>query len=334
MAKYSGLVVLLLALAGCEESDRSHVLPRYSGAPGEVLCVMNDALYEGRAGDILHEHLTAYQPLLPQGEPIFDLVKLNHSQVNNITRYHRNILFVYVSENLDEETRVEAQRNRWASEQMVISIYARTVDQLDSLMKENGPSIVQKFNEYERKRLQSNFQFKAHATLVDSLMPHELNLTLPRGSEIVAHEDNFVWIRRQRERNVSGTMHDILQGVLVYYRPYSSDSAFTQTQILQVRDSVLKRHVPGPSAGSYMTTEYLLPPVSEAFEWNGNYAVETRGLWKVAEGAPMGGPFISLSVLDEERQRVITAEGFVFAPKFNKREYLREVEAMIYSLDF
>lgn len=282
MVKYAGLVFWMFALVGCEESNSTHVLPRHSGAPGEVLCVMNDALYEGRAGDILHDHLTAYQPLLPQGEPMFDLVQLNHAQVNNITRYHRNLLFVYVSEKHDQETRVEAQRNKWASEQLVVSVYARSVDELDSLMKENGASIVQKFNEYERKRLQSNYQFKAHATLVDSLMPHELNLTLPRGAEIVTHKENFIWIRRQRERNVSGTMHDILQGILVYYYPYRSDSAFTATNILQVRDSVLKKHVPGRSVGSYMTTEYLLPPENVAKEWNGNYAVEIRGLWKMA----------------------------------------------------
>jgi hypothetical protein len=48
----------------------------------------------------------------------------------------------------------------------------------------------------------------------------------------------------------------------------------------------------------------------------------------------MGGPFINLSVLDASRRRVVTVEGNVYAPKNDKRNYLRQLEAMIYSLEF
>ncbi len=48
----------------------------------------------------------------------------------------------------------------------------------------------------------------------------------------------------------------------------------------------------------------------------------------------MGGPFISLSTFDKERNRIVTVEGFVYAPKFDKRNYLRQVEAILYTLDF
>jgi hypothetical protein len=46
----------------------------------------------------------------------------------------------------------------------------------------------------------------------------------------------------------------------------------------------------------------------------------------------MGGPFVSLSTVDEERRELITVEGFVYAPQFNKRDYLRELEAIVFSL--
>jgi hypothetical protein len=51
------------------------------------------------------------------------------------------------------------------------------------------------------------------------------------------------------------------------------------------------------------------------------------------EGDFMGGPYINLSVLDASKNRVITLDGFVYAPKYNKRNYLRQVEAMMYSLE-
>ena len=43
----------------------------------------------------------------------------------------------------------------------------------------------------------------------------------------------------------------------------------------------------------------------------------------------MGGPFYSLTVVDEARGRLITLEGYAYAPYFDKRPYIREVEGLV-----
>jgi len=48
----------------------------------------------------------------------------------------------------------------------------------------------------------------------------------------------------------------------------------------------------------------------------------------------MGGPFVSVSTLDAARKRVLTVEGYIYSPRNAKRNYLRQVEAMVYSLSF
>jgi hypothetical protein len=58
-----------------------------------------------------------------------------------------------------------------------------------------------------------------------------------------------------------------------------------------------------------------------------------RGLWKV-HGDFMGGPFVSVTTLDPIRGRVLTLEGYIYAPRKDKRELMRQVEAMIYSVRF
>lgn len=332
MVKPLFYLLLLFVFTGCGQ-DASHLLPRHGGAPGELVCVINDDLWEGAVGDTLFEYLAAYQPLLPQAEPFFNLVQFEPQQLNNITQQHRNLLFITVAPSAGK-ARVEAQKDKWASEQLVVSVFAPSIQSFDSLIAENGLSIVNKFNEFERKRLQSNFVSKKHPTISDSLFKRQkINITVPSDCDIAKNKRNFMWIKRQRERNVSGSMHDILEGVFIYNYPYTNDSAFTNKSILSVRDSVLKKYIPGPAAGSYMTTEYLLNPESEIIEHNGRFAILTRGLWRV-EGSIMGGPFLNLTIYDDKNQRVVTAEGFVFAPKFDKREYLREIEAMIFSVDF
>jgi hypothetical protein len=64
----------------------------------------------------------------------------------------------------------------------------------------------------------------------------------------------------------------------------------------------------------------------------GNVAIETRGLWMV-EGDFMGGPFLNYTIFDEKNNRVITAEGFVYAAGTKKRNYVFEMEAIIKSLE-
>ena len=57
----------------------------------------------------------------------------------------------------------------------------------------------------------------------------------------------------------------------------------------------------------------------------------TRGLWEM-EGDAMGGPFVSHSIVDSSRRRIIVAEGFVYAPGMKKRNLLRQLEASLYTL--
>jgi hypothetical protein len=76
-----------------------------------------------------------------------------------------------------------------------------------------------------------------------------------------------------------------------------------------------------------------LYPIGEDVLVDGQYGRLIRGLWNM-EGDFMGGPFISLSTYDENKKQILTIEGQVFAPKFDKREYLREMEAVLFSLHF
>ncbi len=46
----------------------------------------------------------------------------------------------------------------------------------------------------------------------------------------------------------------------------------------------------------------------------------------------MGGPFVSHTRLDEKNHRVVVAEGFVYAPETDKRNFMRRIEAALFTL--
>ena len=59
--------------------------------------------------------------------------------------------------------------------------------------------------------------------------------------------------------------------------------------------------------------------------------MEARGLWRM-KGDFMGGPYVSHTRLDENNQRIITAEIFVYSPDKMKRNLVRQMEASLYTL--
>jgi hypothetical protein len=50
------------------------------------------------------------------------------------------------------------------------------------------------------------------------------------------------------------------------------------------------------------------------------------------DGEAMGGPFVSLTRLDQVNGRVVTAEVFLYAPGQKKRNAMRQIEAILYTL--
>ena len=165
-------------------------------------------------------------------------------------------------------------------------------------------------------------------TVTDRLKKElDIILTIPKGYIIDVMEKDFVWLSQE--------YRDIIQGIFIYTYPYTDEETFTRDYLVAKRNYFLKKYVPGEIEGSYMTTEPLFPPLFRVFTLkDGRYTAELRGLWRMQDGLAMGGPFVSITQLDQRRNRIVTVEGFVFAPGNKKRDLLQQVEAIIYTLDF
>ena len=104
--------------------------------------------------------------------------------------------------------------------------------------------------------------------------------------------------------------------------------------VLAARDRYARLYIPGPLEGSYMATEHdVYPPVSRKILFKNMFAIETRGLWKTV-GDFMGGPFINYTIVDAPRQRIIAFDGYVYYPNKSKRNYVRQLESIIWGAEF
>jgi hypothetical protein len=296
---------------------------KISGKAGELIVVVPKETWDGKVGEVMKKVLLQPQIGLPQDEPLFTIIDIPPAAFKDIFKTSRNIINVRISPTLDS-AKVEFKEDVWAWPQAVVNIHAKSTNDFIDLFDRNSEKILAFMLKAERERLQINYEKYADKAIKNTLLKKfNIQLNVPSGFTLAINKENFVWLRYDTP--------DITQGIAVYTFPYQSDSTFTSDFLLHKRDSVLKENIEGSVAGSYMATEHQLPAHFQVFKFKNNYSADMRGLWKM-ENDFMGGPFVNLSVLDIANNRVVVLDGFVYAPRFDKRNYLRQVEAMIYSL--
>ena len=123
------------------------------------------------------------------------------------------------------------------------------------------------------------------------------------------------------------------QTVLIYRYPLPEKDPFSLENIISRRNEVMQANVPGMFDGTYMTTSTAIEPSARSLKYRGIDFMETRGFWEV-QGDFMGGPFVSHSFYSQDGKDIIVLEAFVYAPKYDKRQYLRQVESILYSFEW
>ncbi|MBE9512434.1 MAG: DUF4837 family protein [Bacteroidetes bacterium] len=322
----SGLIIILVSFLFSCKSDNTNdaiFLPKISGKTGEILLIVKKEKWEGDLGQAFRDLLAHEQYGLPQPEPIFDLINITPGNFSKLHQPHRNIIFCKTGKDI-KEPKITIRKNKWAYPQLIINIDAPDDASAIELLKHNGHEIINRLNTKERARLNGYYKGLMEPDIVKSIEnSHHLHLTIPTGYSLDVDEVDFAWVANEPQL--------ISQGIFIYHYPYTDTNTFTPEYLIEKRNYYLRKYVPGPRDGSYMSTEEILKPEFREFEIGNRYFAELRGLWKLENGF-MGGPFISLSTVDEVTNRVITVDGFVYAPGDKKRELLRQVETILYSL--
>jgi len=324
----------LLLFSSCDDQTGSVALQRFSGAPGDVILIMEDAYWEGSSGNLVKESLREPYPMLPQYEPEFTVHRFAQRNFSQMLRLNRSIIIADIEDNARNIQPISSQKeSKWANGQTVYTIQAKNEQIFMEEFQKVVPQIRRDISLKDRKRIQNYIRSVESGAIRAALKTHlQLELSVHKDFTIAKQGKDFMWLRRERVDYLSGVPHDVIMGIMLYTYPYDSDSLFSRASLIQHRDSILGKVIQS-SKDSPMVIETILPAELDTVDFAGNFATELKGLWKFKTPL-MGGPFISLSVVDEKRGRMITIDGYVFAPKFDKRSYVLELDALLYSLNF
>ncbi len=314
----------VIGLASCSGSGKT-LLPNVSGKAGEVIVVIERADWEGALGNEVRDLLACDCPWLYIREPLYSLVNVAPGGFADLFKVHRNIVIFQIDPQA-VNTGVLVKNDVWASPQCVVQVSAHDSEEAIATLKEKGATIVSAIEQAERDRVIRNtllYEERPIAEAVNEIMggsPH-----FPSGYKLKMKNDHFVWIADEKQYTT--------QGVFVYKYPVTKDDPFTLESIIAKRNEMLQENVPGMFENTYMTTAEYIAPTMEFIKYKGREFAQTRGYWEVYNDY-MGGPFVSHSFYSPDGSEIIVTEAFVYAPRYDKRQYLRQVESLLYSFEW
>lgn len=322
--RYTFLIVLLLLVMSCEDSEKKRLLLDSTGKLNDVSVVIENDMWNGRVGEAIRDVLAAPIYGLPQDEPIFNINQIPTSVFSGFITKNRTVLKI----EMGNEPAILFNKNVYAQPQKVIVISGKTKGDIINLVSKNASRIIETFKGIEifEKQRQIKKSLYNDKVIEEHL---GLNINFPTAyritKTIAKEEDKFYWMKR-----------DIPTGyvnLLLYELPLNAIKKDTSliTQIIKIRDSIGKKYIGGPTDGSYMITENAYTPFHTKTILDNKPTLETKGMWNV-KNAIMAGPYINYAIEDKINDRWIIAEGFAYAPSVAKRNYVFELEAIIKSI--
>ncbi len=334
-------------------------LPPSKGGRGEILLQMDSSKWEGDLGAAVRELYMAPMHGFPQpAEPIFKLYHAAPKKVNDLLEEYHSIFVVlslesrsidsdilrkkFAKESLD---RIAADTTPYlivkqdvnAKNQQVVYLIGKNDEQIIEHLKANEEKLREIFYKTERQRSYL-VAFRGGNQIGRTeryKKEHGFTIAIPEGYQEA--KDTYIENTEQDSGFVFMRMIDNTNGrdrnIFIAYKPYTSQGQLNADSVLAWRRELGERYMKDPDRGSFVTDQTdVMPYFSQEVNFKGKYAIEIRALWKLTSNTS-GGPFLGYLIVDEKKNRLYYIEGFIFAPTSKKRDYIREVESILWTFE-
>ncbi|TDI77065.1 MAG: DUF4837 family protein [Bacteroidetes bacterium] len=345
-------VFLGLTASGCFDGA---YLPNATGSEVEIAVVTDSASWHGIIGETLRTELSPWISTLPAPEKMFRLVHTPLTDAKSLKRVKtlKNVVFVapisdstleaqFLRAILDEEgeagilggvSTVVPRRDLWRRNQQVFYVLGGTEEAVVNIVKKAGDNLRYTFNSIIRERVTIEMfrrgrQFDIEEKLMEK---HGFAVNAQHDYFTAIDTTNFVWLRRVINS-------DSWRSIFIWWIDDASPNSLTPEWIYEARQRLTESWIAGNSGG-FVSIDFRRDLETENIDFLGRFGYETRGLWHMVgrddDGKTveygMGGPFVTYSFYDEATRRIYMIDGMVFAPGFDKREFLRHVEAIAHT---
>ena len=340
--RYITFIFTLCIFFSCnneEENDSNFsYLPDAVGGYSTINIIADQNLWDYGLKKYVEPIFTKEIEGLLNKEPEFDIQTIRSKAFNRLFQRQRFILMFVSSKKINSEV-VTVKKDVYAKGQIIVQISGKSEKDAIKVFNQKKKQIFTLLNNHRTSIIQQLAKSKNNKPLEKQLSNSQgINLVIPQSYNLALDTTNFFYVTKKAKIKCEKFNHGncyIQTGIFTYFFDYSSQDIFTPNKFIAMRDSITKIYIKGSSQNdssrSYMKVYKELPISSENINLNGKYGYEVKGWWDLQNGT-MGGPFVSVAYVDELRNRVIVSDAFVFGPNFNKRRFIKELEAVCLSI--
>lgn len=321
---YLAVILVLMTMSSCHNKSGTSGIKTdnfSTGKAGEMILAIDTGYWSKAALKEIYAVIQQPQPAINQIEPMFDVIRCSNADYRASFMRHRNIVqFDYNPEYSGNS--FEIARDPLTKPQIHVKIRGNNQDSCLAIFLAHQDEIVKAMYENDIARLQ-NAHRKLNNPVVEKRIKEkfDISMTVPEGYFVGREEEDFLWLCFRTPKND--------RFVMIYKSPKYE---LTTENIVAERDRITKAYIQGAVAGAYPLVANIEGyPLMQNLQIRYHNGVELRGLWETVRDK-MGGPFYSFTQVSPDSTSCITIDGFVYAPQEEKRDYLREVEAIVKSI--
>jgi hypothetical protein len=200
-------------------------------------------------------------------------------------------------------------------------------DKLVENIQESYSAIIRRIREADQKKIANSIYLNGTAGKVENQLQTSLQvqMKIPSDYIVALDKDSIFWIRRETPESSSS--------IMIRKMKYEDQAQLTKKGAKEMIRG-LGLLVSSANPNTYLQINDVdLPMLAQTMTLNNYFALETRGIWEMANDW-MGGPFVSYTLHNPNSNELLLLFGFIYAPGEDKREYMQQIEHVMHTVKF
>ena len=312
-------VAVISLMTSCKKAFTVKVDNASIGIASEVLVIMDKNVWPQDIQDSVRRLLSIPQPCLNQNEPMFDVLLLDEQFFQADKQRHYNIVHFIATQ--DDSATCEISKGIYANPQVYVEVKGKDMYACLQAFTDQQYEVRTALYENDIRKIQSAYEAILNVELQRRIKDKfGILLTVPKDYSVAREGEDFLWISYRTAVN---------DRFVMIYR--SDSTIITKESMINDRNNFCHKFIEGENDSIHpVVTRLANLPETRPMQLGSKIGMEMRGLWET-ENDYMGGPFYHFSYVNAEN-KCISVDGFVYAPNEGKRNYLRQVEAIVKSV--
>lgn len=228
---------------------------------------------------------------------------------------------------LKDSVHVINRYDLWAKNQLVMILTGKDMETMKESILADADNLLHYFHKLSNKRLYAklyNSVYENKKMEAELLRDYEWIIYCQVDFHIAINkpEENFVWLRR-----APGS--DLERWIFVHWIENADASYLEEDSVTAIRNRITQKFYRASDDTSFVVIASDYKKTTE-INFKGRYALMTQGLWKMSDNS-MGGPFVNYTFLDEKTGRLYMLDGSIYAPKYEKKGLIQQVDVILQS---